>query len=162
MNNSNIKEELPTRENNEYYRVLTDYLDDHRFPKETWTSEIVYANSENAAQAFEDAGRQGYPVFGCNEFANKALFEKIGDSEYETIEDILGREFRDTFNVEDAPGYWEKTVLEACPNLFDGFRIEGGLGLDPDLLDTKRKVIVDRIVEYCNSIGFTYYPVDEI
>ena len=76
-----------------YYRLrLESYLKDYH-PERLVDEAFIRARSDAAAQAYEDAFRQGYPVLEAGHVATEVLFEGLHFSPYYTLEQIIENEF---------------------------------------------------------------------
>ena len=76
-----------------YYRLrLESYLKDYH-PERLADEAFIRARSDAAAQAYEDAFRQGYPVLEAGYIATEVLFEGLHFSPYYTLEQIIENEF---------------------------------------------------------------------
>ena len=69
-----------------YYRLrLESYLKDYH-PERLADETFIRARSDAAAQAYEDAFRQGYPVLEAGYIATEVLFAGLHFSPYYTLE----------------------------------------------------------------------------
>jgi len=76
-----------------YYRLrLETYLKDYH-PERLADEAFIRARSDAAAQAYEDAFRQGYPVLEAGYIATEVLFAGLHFSPYYTLEQIIENEF---------------------------------------------------------------------
>ena len=76
-----------------YYRLrLESYLKDYH-PERLTDEAFIRARSDAAAQAYEDAFRQGYPVLEAGFIATEVLFAGLHFSPYYTLEQIIENEF---------------------------------------------------------------------
>ena len=76
-----------------YYRLrLASYLKDYH-PERLADEAFIRARSDAAAQAYEDAFRQGYPVLEAGYIATEVLFAGLHFSPYYTLEQIIENEF---------------------------------------------------------------------
>ena len=76
-----------------YYRLrLESYLKDYH-PERLADEAFIRARSDAAAQAYEDAFRQGYPVLEAGYIATEVLFAGLHFSPYYTLEQIIENEF---------------------------------------------------------------------
>ena len=79
-----------------YYRLrLESYLKDYH-PERLADEAFIRDRSDAAAQAYEDAFRQGYPIFEAGHIATEVLFEGLHFSPYYTLEQIIENEFANT------------------------------------------------------------------
>ena len=88
-----------------YYRLrLESYLKD--YPPERLADEaFIRARSDAAAQAYEDAFRQGYPVLEAGYIATEVLFAGLHFSPYYTLEQIIENEFANVVPPERAADF---------------------------------------------------------
>ena len=76
-----------------YYRLrLESYLKDYH-PERLADEAFIRDRSDAAAQAYEDAFRQGYPVLEAGYMATEVLFAGLHFSPYYTLEQIIENEF---------------------------------------------------------------------
>ena len=76
-----------------YYRLrLESYLKDYH-PERLADETFIRDRSDAAAQAYEDAFRQGYSVLEAGHIATEVLFAGLHFSPYYTLEQILENEF---------------------------------------------------------------------
>ena len=88
-----------------YYRLrLESYLKDYH-PERLVDEAFIRARSDAAAQAYEDAFRQGYPVLEAGHVATEVLFEGLHFSPYYTLEQIIENEFTNVVPPERAADF---------------------------------------------------------
>ena len=76
-----------------YYRLrLESYLKDYH-PERLADEAFIRARSDAAAEAYEDAFRQGSPVLEAGYIATEVLFAGLHFSPYYTLEQIIENEF---------------------------------------------------------------------
>ena len=76
-----------------YYRLrLETYLKDYH-PERLADEAFIRDRSDAAAQAYEDAFRQGYPIFEAGHIATEVLFAGLHFSPYYMLEQIIENEF---------------------------------------------------------------------
>ena len=79
-----------------YYRLrLESYLKDYH-PERLADEAFIRDRSDAAAQAYEDAFRQGYPVLEAGHIATEVLFVGLHFSPYYMLEQIIENEFANT------------------------------------------------------------------
>ena len=79
-----------------YYRLrLETYLKDYH-PERLADEAFIRDRSDAAAEAYEDAFRQGYPVLEAGSIATEVLFAGLHFSPYYTLEQIIENEFANT------------------------------------------------------------------
>ena len=138
---------------NFYYSYLLQYLRLNRYQVEPDHPQII-SNSIAALDTFENARRDGANVPMAEAEAISVLFSNIGESEYNTITELILENFGDTIDLdsEAAVEYWTNQVMMDIPDLFDGVdRMAIGIdALDLELMETE---IVGRIVIYLSDNG---------
>ena len=88
-----------------YYRLrLASYLKDYH-PERLADEAFIRARSDAAAQAYEDAFRQGYPVLEAGYMATEVLFAGLHFSPYYTLEQIIENEFANTIPSDRAEAF---------------------------------------------------------
>ena len=88
-----------------YYRLrLESYLKDYH-PERLADEAFIYDRSDAAAQAYEDAFRQGYPVLEAGHIATEVLFAGLHFSPYYTLEQIIENEFANVVPPERAADF---------------------------------------------------------
>ena len=88
-----------------YYRLrLESYLKDYH-PERLADETFIRARSDAAAQAYEDAFRQGYPVLEAGYIATEVLFAGLHFSPYYTLEQIIENEFANVVPPERAADF---------------------------------------------------------
>ena len=88
-----------------YYRLrLETYLKDYH-PERLTDEAFIRARSDAAAQAYEDAFRQGYPVLEARFIATEVLFAGLHFSPYYTLEQIIENEFFSVIPPDRAPDF---------------------------------------------------------
>ena len=88
-----------------YYRLrLESYLKDYH-PERLADEAFIRARSDAAAQAYEDAFRQGYPVLEAGHIATEVLFAGLHFSPYYTLEQIIENEFANVVPPERAADF---------------------------------------------------------
>lgn len=79
-----------------YYRLrLESYLKDYH-PERLADEAFIRDRSDAAAEAYEDAFRQGYPVLEAGYMATEVLFAGLHFSPYYMLEQIIENEFANT------------------------------------------------------------------
>ena len=88
-----------------YYRLrLESYLKDYH-PERLADETFIRARSDAAAQAYEDAFRQGYPVLEAGYMATEVLFAGLHFSPYYMLEQIIENEFANVVPPERAADF---------------------------------------------------------
>ena len=88
-----------------YYRLrLESYLKDYH-PERLADEAFIRARSDAAAEAYEDAFRQGYPVLEAGYMATEVLFAGLHFSPYYTLEQIIENEFANVVLPERAADF---------------------------------------------------------
>ena len=88
-----------------YYRLrLESYLKDYH-PERLADEAFIYDRSDAAAQAYEDAFRQGYPVLEAGYMATEVLFAGLHFSPYYMLEQIIENEFANVVPPERAADF---------------------------------------------------------
>ena len=88
-----------------YYRLrLESYLKDYH-PERLADEAFIRARSDAAAQAYEDAFRQGYPVLEAGYIATEVLFAGLHFSPYYMLEQIIENEFANVAPPERAADF---------------------------------------------------------
>ena len=88
-----------------YYRLrLASYLKDYH-PERLVDEAFIRDRSDAAAQAYEDAFRQGYPVLEAGSIATEVLFAGLHFSPYYTLEQIIENEFANVVPPERAADF---------------------------------------------------------
>ena len=88
-----------------YYRLrLESYLKDYH-PERLADEAFIRARSDAAAEAYEDAFRQGYPVLEAGYIATEALFAGLHFSPYYMLEQIIENEFANVVPPERAADF---------------------------------------------------------
>ena len=88
-----------------YYRLrLETYLKDYH-PERLADEAYIYDRSDAAAQAYEDAFRQGYPVLEAGYMATEVLFAGLHFSPYYMLEQIIENEFANVVPPERAADF---------------------------------------------------------
>ena len=88
-----------------YYRLrLESYLKDYH-PERLADEVFIRDRSDAAAQAYEDAFRQGYPVLEAGYIATEVLFAGLHFSPYYTLEQIIENEFANVVPPERAADF---------------------------------------------------------
>lgn len=138
---------------NYYYFYLLQYLQLNKYQVDPDHPQII-SNSIAALDAFENARRNGANVPMAEAEAISVLFSNIGESEYNTVSELILENFGDTIDLDSeiAVEYWTSQVMTDIPDLFDGVdRLAIGVDtLDLELMETE---IVGRIVIYLSDNG---------
>lgn len=138
---------------NYYYFYLLQYLQLNKYQVDPDHPQII-ANSIAALDAFENARRNGANVPMAEAEAISVLFSNIGESEYNTVSELILENFGDTIDLDSeiAVEYWTNQVMTDIPDLFDGVdpMAIGVDALDLELMETE---IVGRIVIYLSDNG---------
>ena len=138
---------------NYYYFYLLQYLQLNKYQVDPDHPQII-ANSIAALDAFENARRNGANVPMAEAEAISVLFSNIGESEYNTVSELILENFGDTIDLDSeiAVEYWTNQVMPDIPDLFDGVdRMAIGVdALDLELMETE---IVGKIVIYLSDNG---------
>ena len=88
-----------------YYRLrLESYLKDYH-PERLADAAFIRDRSDAAAQAYEDAFRQGYPVLEAGYIATEVLFAGLHFSPYYMLEQIIENEFANVVPPERAADF---------------------------------------------------------
>ena len=88
-----------------YYRLrLASYLKDYH-PERLADEAFIRARSDAAAEAYEDAFRQGYPVLEAGYIATEVLLAGLHFSPYYMLEQIIENEFANVVPPERAADF---------------------------------------------------------
>ena len=88
-----------------YYRLrLESYLKDYH-PERLADEAFIRDRSDAAAEAYEDAFLQGYPVLEAGYMATEVLFAGLHFSPYYTLEQIIENEFANVVPPERAADF---------------------------------------------------------
>ena len=88
-----------------YYRLrLESYLKDYH-PERLTDEAFIRDRSDAAAEAYEDAFRQGYPVLEAGYIATEVLFAGLHFSPYYMLEQIIENEFANVVPPERAADF---------------------------------------------------------
>jgi len=88
-----------------YYRLrLESYLKDYH-PELLADEAFIRARSDAAAEAYEDAFRQGYPVLEAGYIATEVLFVGLHFSPYYMLEQVIENEFANVVPPERAADF---------------------------------------------------------
>ena len=92
---------------NYYYFYLLQYLQLNKYQVDHDHPQII-ANSIAALDAFENARRNGANVPMAEAEAISVLFSNIGESEYNTVSELILENFGDTIDLDSeiAVEYW--------------------------------------------------------
>lgn len=122
-----IKKNEPEELN--YFKLsLLNYLRES-FPELLNDEEFINSRSDRAAQAYEDATLQGYNSIGASELSNVVLYEGLHFSKFDTIKEVLDREFSDQFE-EYAP--FALKMLPLCEEAFAKYTLNDDFAYDPE------------------------------
>ena len=114
-----------------YYRLrLESHLKDYH-PERLADEAFIRARSDAAAQAYEDAFRQGYPVLEAGHIATEVLFAGLHFSPYYTLEQIIENEFANVVPPERAADFalrllQSDTIREIIEKYEPGDDFDGG------------------------------------
>lgn len=133
--------------------TVLNYMQNHKFTTIPDYQEIEL-QADRAYDAWSEAIRNGHSVDQAAEISNHVLFENIGESEYEVIENILKSYFKDTVDLseEQAVSYWVNQIFADIPDLFDNCEFLT-YGISAADIDINRDAIIGRIKEYYESYG---------
>ena len=140
----------------DYFKnYLQDYVRNHGFGDAAALSDKVLDNADLAKKEYDDCLNAGYDGMGALELALRTLFIGIGDSSMEAADYFL----EDTFihivpEFENSEVYdeWVRKVAEN-EEIWKDYRIENGLGLDKELLETNRYEIIGSIDQFLKENG---------
>ena len=141
-----------------YYRLrLEVYLKDYH-PDRLFDEEFIRARSDAAAQAYEDAFRQGYPVLEAGFIATEVLFAGLHFSPYYTLEQIIENEFFSVIPPDRAPDFalrllQSKAIRETIAKYEPGDDFDGSP--EYDMLYTE---LTGVIVELLKADGVKVLP----
>ena len=119
-----------------YYRLrLASYLKDYH-PERLADEAFIYDRSDAAAQAYEDAFRQGYPVLEAGSIATEVLFAGLYFSPYYMLEQIIENEFANVVSPERAADFalrllQSDTIRETIEKYEPGDDFDGSSEYDP-------------------------------
>ncbi len=113
---------METVELNYYKDRLQSFLDltVHQLAKDP---AFVQERSDDAAQAYEEAFLQGHPVEGCKEIALKVLFNGLHFSKYDTILEVLNREFHPLVK-ELQISIFAREMLPVCEEVYKKYELD--------------------------------------
>lgn len=137
---------------NKYVASIFNYMEEHKFSNAPDYAEMEQ-QADRALDAFYEARLNGRSVEEAIEISNQVLFENIGESEYEIVEEILRNYFKDTVDLSDGwMDYWVNRILEDISGLFENCEILA-YGVSAADIDINRDSIIGRITDYFTSNG---------
>ncbi|MCM1491079.1 MAG: DUF1896 domain-containing protein [Muribaculum sp.] len=139
----------------DYFKLyLQNYLREHGFDDDVLFSDVVEDNADSANTTFANMRKAGYSYDGANELALKDLFIGIGSSQNEVSADYLEDWFRDRVMYDgfDSFNEWVEKLAKEDP-IWKPYRIEEGIGLDEEMVETHKNEIIYEIDQFLNSHG---------
>ena len=125
MNQNNKPTELS------YYGLyLLSYLKENH-PDKTDDAVFIESRADRAADAFEQARREGYLPEGAQELAMTALLDGLHFSRYDTIIEVLWNEFADEVAQSEAPGVALK-LLPSLEGIFSQYPLSDDFAYSPE------------------------------
>lgn len=132
MNNKNDVRDIS------YFTLsLVDFLRESH-PERLSDNEFIDSRSEAAAEAYEQAVRNGYGYIDAVEYANEVLFRNLHFSKYNTLVNILWNEFADVIEPDKAKTF-AINILPECEAVFVNYPLSADFEYEPewDLLYTE-------------------------
>lgn len=125
MNQNNKPTELS------YYGLyLLSYLKENH-PDKAGDAAFIESRADRAADAFEQARREGYLPEGAQELAMTALLDGLHFSRYDTIIEVLWNEFTDEVAQSEAPGVALK-LLPSLEGIFSQYSLSDDFAYSPE------------------------------
>ncbi|WP_175636708.1 DUF1896 family protein [Bacteroides fragilis] len=125
MNQNNKPTELS------YYGLyLLSYLKENH-PDKTDDAAFIESRADRAADAFEQARREGYLPEGAQELAMTALLDGLHFSRYDTIIEVLWNEFADEAAQSEAPDVALK-LLPSLEGIFSQYSLSDDFAYSPE------------------------------
>lgn len=125
MNQNNKPTELS------YYGLyLLSYLKENH-PDKADDAAFIESRADRAADAFEQARREGYLPEGAQELAMTALLDGLHFSRYDTIIEVLWNEFTDEVAQSEAPGVALK-LLPSLEGIFSQYSLSDDFAYSPE------------------------------
>lgn len=110
-----------------YYGLyLLNYLKESH-PDKAEDAGFVAQRAEDAAGAYEQARREGYPPEGAHELAMTALLKDLHFSKHDTLRDVLETEFEGEISEADIPATVNK-LLPLLDNVFSIYALTDEFG----------------------------------
>lgn len=100
--------------------VLQNYLADYH-PQLLLNEDFIKIRSEEAAQMYEEARRDGESTHVALELANEVLYSGLKFSKYKTVRSILESDFLTV--PEDKQAAFALKMLNRCKTVFDRYQI---------------------------------------
>lgn len=131
---------------------LRNYLRDHGFSQSELDSPIIAINADSAARTYEEYRKSGANVDGSNEAALGVLFIGVGLSKTEVATDMLEEEFKDRINIDEPMvlDFWSQKIADE-KSIWDSLYKDGELGLNKELVDEGKDLLLVRINQFLNS-----------
>lgn len=128
---------------------LQSYMRDHGFSNQEIASDYVTSKAEAALNSFVNLTRHGYSHEGAKEVAIQDLMTGMGLSYREVISEILLNNFSSRLELKDMDfiEFWVDRFSGQI-TLFEGFEQENGIGLNEDLVENSKEVLVSRFDKY--------------
>jgi hypothetical protein len=132
-----------TQKDLSYYRLrLQEHLNSS-FPEKANDQKFIDHRSSWAANAYEGAFRSGNAIDQCKEIANYILFEGLHFSKFDTIFQVICKEF-DTLMADEELKPFALKMFAVCEPVFSGYELTDDFVYDYefDLLYTELTVII--------------------
>lgn len=131
-----------------YFKLtLLNYLKES-FPEHLNDEEFIVSRSDRAAKAYSEAVLQGYNQIGATELANVVLYEGLHFSKFDTLVEVLDREFTTLFESEEYEPFALK-MLPLCEEAFARYTLSDDFSYEPefDNLYTELTGIIQIYIE---------------
>lgn len=121
-----------------YFKLRIQELINTSFPELSWNTKFINQRSQWAANAYEGAFRSGNPVVQCDEIADYILFEGLHFSRFDTLFQLVCKEF-DTIMADEELRPFALKMLPICEAVFAQYKLTDDFAYseDFDLLYTE-------------------------
>ncbi|QQU05269.1 DUF1896 domain-containing protein [Myroides odoratus] len=105
-----------------YFRLRLQELLNSSFPEKAHDQKFIDQRSSWAANAYDGAFRSGNSIEQCNEIANYILFGGLHFSKFDTIFQVVCKEF-DTLMADEELRPFALKMLLICAPVFDNYEL---------------------------------------
>lgn len=105
-----------------YFKSRLQERLENSFPEFVNDKDLIDQRSRWAKNAYDGVFQAGNPIEECEQYADNILFENLYFSKFDTIYDVVTREF-DNLMLEEELRPFTLKMLKFCNPLFDNYKL---------------------------------------
>lgn len=122
---------MHTKRDLSYFKIRLQELLNTSFPGQSRDSSFINQRSQSAADAYEQAFRDGNPIEECEYIADTVLYEGLYFSKFDTVFKVVCNEF-DTIMMDEDLRPFALKMMSVCEPVFEQYKLNNDFEDEPE------------------------------